>query len=207
MELIDISLSLSESMIIYKGDPEVKIEQVKSIPSDGVNVSKISMGLHSGTHIDSPSHFLEGEGSIDSLNLESFVGDARVCDLTSVDKSIEESDLMDFEMASGEILLFKTRNSALYETNIFTKDFVYLSQDAAEYLVEREVKTVGIDYLSIERSGSKDHPVHKLLLSNRVTIIEGLDLRIVTPGEYTLFCLPLKIQGVEASPARCILIR
>ncbi|MDY6865250.1 MAG: cyclase family protein [Halobacteriota archaeon] len=207
MELIDVSLSISESMVIYKGDPEVKIEELKDISSDGVKLSKISMGLHSGTHIDSPSHFLEDGGSIDSLNLESFVGDARVFELTSVEKSIEESDLSVFEIQSGDILLFKTTNSNLYKTNTFTKDFVHLGQSAAEYLIKKKVKTVGIDYLSIEKSGSKDHPVHKLLLSNKITIIEGLNLGDVMPGEYTLFCLPLKIQGVEASPARCILVK
>ncbi|MDY6930838.1 MAG: cyclase family protein [Halobacteriota archaeon] len=207
MELIDITLPISESMLIYRGDPEVKIEQVKNIDVHGVKLSKISMGLHSGTHVDSPSHFLKDAESIDSLNLKSFVGDAKVFDLTSVEKSIEESDLSDFEIENGDIVIFKTTNSNLYKTDTFTKDFVHIGLSAAEYLVKKKVKTVGIDYLSIEKSGSKEHPVHKLLLSNGVIIVEGLDLRDVMPGDYTFFCLPLKIEGVEASPARCVLIR
>ena len=207
MEIIDVSIPISDLMLIYKGDPKVKIDQVKNIPSDGVAISKITMGLHSGTHIDTPSHFFEGEESVDNLNLESFVGEAMVYDLTCVKESIEEYDLKNYGINAGDILLFKTKNFELYEKNSFSNEFIYLSEGGAEYLVERRVKTVGIDYLSIERSGSKDHPVHKLLLSNRISIIEGLDLRAVKPGKYTIFCLPLKIVGVEASPARCILIR
>lgn len=207
MEIIDVSIPISDLMPIYRGDPKVKIEQVKNIPLDGVAISKITMGLHSGTHIDSPSHFLEGEESVDNLNLESFVGEAIVCDFTSVKESIEESDLKNYSINAGDILLFKTKNFELYKKNSFSNDFIYLSEDGAEYLVERKVKTVGIDYLSIERFGSKDHQVHKLLLSNRISIIEGVDLRAVNPGKYTLICLPLKIVGAEASPARCILIR
>lgn len=206
MRIIDISMPISEDMILFEGDPKVKITSVENFPKDSVKLSKIQMGLHSGTHIESPAHFLEKGKSIDEIGLKTSIGNARVCDMTSVRESINIADLKKCKIRRGEIVLLKTRNSKLIKRKRFSRKFVYLSDEGADYLVQKKVRVVGIDYLSIEKFGSKDGYVHKRLLSNAIPIIEGVNLEAVKAGTYTLFCLPLKVTGVEAAPARCILI-
>ncbi len=207
MKIIDISMELSSAMITYEGDPRVKMDVIKSFSKNGVLLSKISMGLHSGTHVDSGLHYLRNGESIDKIDLKSLVGKARVCDLISAKSSITVSDLKTCGMKKDEIILLKTRNSKLLGKKLFSRGFVHLSENAADYLVGKRIKAVGIDYLSVEKFRSRENYVHKKLLSCKIPIIEGLDLRKVEPGEYVFYCLPLKIKGGEASPARCILIR
>ena len=207
LEIIDISITISEAMVTYEGDPKIRIQKTKNLHDDGVILSQITMGLHSGTHIDSPAHFFEDGKSIDKLKLESFIGEAKVYDFTFIEESIKESDLKNIKIKEGEILLFKTKNSELYKRDSFSKNFVYLDEGGADYLFEKKIKAVGIDYLSIEKFGSDNNYVHKRLLLNQIPIIEGLNLGHVKPGKYALFCLPLKVLGGEAAPARCILIR
>jgi arylformamidase len=205
MKKIDISTGLSKNTVTYPGDPMVSITQERTLLKDGVRLSKISMGSHSGTHVDAPSHFLKDGKNIDEVGLKPLIGKAIVCDLTSAGKTITSSDLKGRKIRRGDILLLKTRNSRLLKMGRFAKDYASLSLDAAEYLVKRGVKTVGIDYLSIEDFGGKGL-VHKKLLSAGIPIIEGLNLDKAKPGRYTLFCLPLNVIGCEAAPARCILM-
>ena len=207
LEIIDISVAIYEEMITYEGDPKTVTQKVKNLPEDGVTVSQITMGLHSGTHVDSPAHYFEDGKTIDNLNLNSFIGEAKVYDFTYINESIKQSDLEKIDIRNSEILLFKTKNSDLYKKYSFSKNFVYLDESGADYLIEKKIKAVGIDYLSIEKFESDTNYVHKRLLSNKIPIIEGLNLIHVKPGNYTLFCLPLKVLGGEAAPARCILIR
>lgn len=207
MKIIDISMKISGGMITYEGDPKVKIEEMKNISEDGVVVSRICMGLHSGTHVDAPAHYLKIGESIDNINLDSLIGRAKVCDLTHVSDFIKDYDLEKCNVKKGEILLLKTRNSELLKRKEFSTDFVYLNEDAADYLLAQEIKAVGVDYLSVEKFNSEYNYVHKKFLSNKIPIIEGLDLGNVEPGIYKLFCLPLKIMGGEAAPSRCILIK
>ena len=206
MRIIDISMTLSPDMVVYEGDPKVSIRRVKNFPKDNVILSQITMGLHSGTHVDAPAHFIRKGGSVDKIPLGFLIGKARVCNLTRVKGSIGEADLKRCGVRRGEIILIKTKNSRLLGKKNFSRNFVALSEEAAEYLIQNRIKAVGIDYLSIERFRSKGHRVHKKLLSKKVPIIEGLSLKNVKPGIYTLFCLPLRIVGTEAAPARCILI-
>jgi arylformamidase len=207
MEIIDISMRLSEGMLSYEGDPKLKLCVFKSFSKDRVMVSKISMGLHSGTHVDAPLHYLKKGEPIDRVNLNSLIGKTRVLDLSSIKDEIAQSDLEKSRIKKGEILLLKTGNSRLIEKKQFSRKFVHLGSDAADYLAGKKIKAVGIDYLSIEKFKSKDGYVHRKLLSNRIPIIEGLDLRKVRPGGYTLICLPLRIMNAESAPARCVLIR
>ena len=200
-------MKISDKMITYEGDPKVKIKEMKNISEDGVVVSKICMGLHSGTHIDAPAHYLKEGESIDNINLESLIGKAMVFDLTFVKDKIDISYLKKYKIRENEIILLKTRNSKLLKRKSFSRNFVYLSEDAADYLIRGKIKAVGIDYLSIEKFKSKENYVHKQLLSNHIPIIEGLDLEHAEEGMYTIFCVPLKIMGREAAPARCILIK
>jgi arylformamidase len=206
MKIIDISMRLSNSTIAYPGDPKIAIARKKGFQNDKLRLSEITMGAHSGTHVDAPAHFLKDGKSIDEVGLKPLIGRAIVFDLTFVDKSILASDLEECPAGQGDILLLKTRNSGLLKRRRFTKDFVHLSSDAADYVVKTGVKAVGIDYLSIEEYGSRGNYVHKRLLSCGIPIIEGLDFRGVRPGGYTLFCLPLNVVGCEAAPARCVLL-
>lgn len=204
MEVFDVSMTLSEDMVVYEGDPTVRLQEISSI-GEGVRLSEIRMGLHAGTHVDAPSHYLVDGASIDQIPL--IVGKARVCDLSSVKKEISPRDLKGCGIRVGEAALFKTSNSRLLQERMFSRDFVSLSLEGAEYLVEKKARAVGIDYLSIESFYSAEGKVHKLLLENNISIIEGLDLGKISPGVYDIFCLPLRVRGGEAAPARCILLR
>lgn len=206
MKIIDISMILSDETVTYEGDPDIKFETVKNFPQSRVMLSKVDMGLHSGTHVDSPAHFLKGGKKLDEMPLESLIGKARVCDLTDAKEFVGASELAGCNIEDGEIILIKTKNSELLDDKKFHRDFVHLADDGADYLVEKKVKAVGIDYLSVEKFKSETGYVHKTLLSKDILIIEGLSLGKVRAGTYTLYCLPLKIKGRESAPARCILI-
>ena len=202
MTLIDVSVPLRPGMIHYPGDPELHLERVLSIAKgDPANVSRLDFGVHSGTHVDAPNHFLDGEPGIDSVPLDVLVGPAQVVDGASLPREVSASALQSLAIPdAAERLLLKTRNSALWERDSFSEDFVSLDESGARWLVERGVRLIGIDYLSIG-----DEAAHKVLLRAGVVPLEGLDLRRVEPGSYRLICLPLRIEGSDGGPARVLL--
>lgn len=204
MELIDISVAIRPEMVTYPGDPAVRLARVSSIPDGaGYNLSRLDFGVHSGTHVDAPLHFIEGAPAAESLPLEVLVGPAHVVDATSVEKHLSAVALAGLALPSEpERILFKTRNSELWARDSFSDDFVSLTVDGASALIELGIRLVGIDYLSIGDEGA-----HHALLGAGVVAIEGLDLRGVEPGRYTLICAPLRLVGAEGAPARAILIR
>ena len=208
MRTYDITLTVTPHMIVWPGDPPVIMERTSSIDSGGSsNVSHISMSCHTGTHVDAPDHFLNNGKTVESLSLDLLVGRAYVLHLPDVNM-ITASVLMEADIPPRtRRLLFKTRNSDLWANGKkeFQQDFVGLSVDAAELLVDRNVKLVGIDYLSVApfKMGKQ---VHTILLNAGVVVIEGLDLSKVTQGRYTLHCLPIKLGGAEGAPARAILV-
>ena len=208
MRTYDVTLTISPHMIVWPGDPPVIMERTSSIASgDSANVSQISMSCHTGTHVDAPDHFLNNGKTVENLSLELLVGRAYVLDLPDVNL-ITASILMDADIPPRtRRLLFKTKNSQLWANGNkeFQTDFVGLSVDAAELLVDRNVRLVGVDYLSVApyKMGKQ---VHTILLNAGVVVIEGLDLSQVSQGRYTLHCLPLKLGGAEGAPTRCILV-
>ncbi len=208
MRTYDITLTITPQSIVWPGDAPVVIKHTSSIAAgDNANVSEITMSCHTGTHVDAPDHFLNNGITVDNLSLDLLVGRAYVLHLPDV-SMITASVLMQAEIPPRtRRLLFKTRNSDLWANGSmeFKTDFVALSVDAAEYLVDRNVKVVGIDYLSIApyKMGT---PVHKILLNAGVVVIEGLDLSKVSQGRYTLHCLPLKLGGAEGAPTRAVLV-
>ena len=208
MRTYDITLMINPQSIVWPGDPPVRITHTSSIAAgDNANVSEISMSCHTGTHVDAPDHFLNNGIKVEDLSLDLLVGRAYVLDLPDV-SMITASVLMRADIPPRtRRLLFKTRNSQLWANGNmeFQTDFVGLSVDAAELLVDRNVKVVGIDYLSIAPY-KMSSPVHSILLSAGVVVIEGLDLSKVSQGRYTLHCLPLKLGGVEGAPTRAILV-
>jgi arylformamidase len=197
MEIFDISVPVQPGMVTYPGDPTVKLERVSAIADGAVaNISRLDFGVHTGTHVDAPLHFIDGAPGTEQLPLDVLVGPARVIDATSLDAE----DLAQAELA--ERVLFKTSNSELWSRDEFAHDFVSLKEDGARLLVDRGVRLIGIDYLSVGDEGA-----HHVLLEAGVVAIEGLDLRGVDPGEYQLVCAPLKLVGSDGAPARVFLLR
>ncbi len=209
MKVIDISVIISEDMHVFPGDPKPLITRVLNISAGSpYNLSNLSISAHAGTHIDPPLHFLEGEKGIDKIKLDNLVGYAFVLDLTDLNEKITAEDLKKFEdhIKENDIILFKTKNSFLWKEKDFSKNYIYLTEEAAKYLIENGVRTVGTDYLSIEKFGSEGAKVHKGLLKNEILVIEGLDLSNAEQKKYFFVCLPLKIKDGDGGPSRAILI-
>lgn len=205
--IIDISVPLYTGMAYYPGDAPVSVEPGRQIKSgDVANLSNISLGSHTGTHVDAPHHFVDGENTVDNLPLDALIGPARVLDFTGVQEGITRKDLVTAGCEGAERVLFKTSNSALWTRTDFERAFVYLADDGADYLVEQGIRLAGIDYLSIEMFKAETHHVHATLLGVGIVILEGVDLGDVAPGDYELVCLPLKIRGGDGAPARAVLI-
>jgi arylformamidase len=206
MKIYDVTVAISNDLPVYPGDPPIQIERTQSLEKgDIARVSRLSFSTHIGTHVDPPYHFMKDGVPLDQAPLEVFIGPARVVDAGEA-ASIDAALLSTFNLDGVSRVLFKTRNSRLWrETTEFQKDFVHLETDAAEALVARGVKLVGIDYLSIEKFGFDKPTTHWTLLGNDVYIVEGLDLSAVAPGDYELICLPLKIKDGDGGPARVVL--
>ena len=203
---IDVSVNLKGGMVRWPDDPEVRIERKLDIDrGDICNVSVLSMGSHTGTHMDAPRHFLKNGKTIDEMPFEAAIGRARVIAIRDPE-SIKTKELERHGIRAGERLLFKTRNSPrCWKTDVFVEDFVYLSEEAAGYLVQRHVRTVGIDYLSVGGYKADGARIHLALLRAGVWVIEGLNLTGVKPGAYQLVCLPLRIFSGDGAPARAVI--
>jgi arylformamidase len=198
MEIYDVSVPIHEGMVTYPGDPVVQMERASAIASgDVVNLTRMDFGLHSGTHVDAPVHFIDGASGVDSVALDALVGP---CEVVEVPDLSRESVAQAPEGA--ERVLFKTPNSELWARNEFADEFARLDGPAAALLVERGVRLVGVDYLSVG-----DEAAHHALLEGRVVPVEGLDLRGVEAGEYELICLPIRVVGADGAPARAVLLR
>lgn len=207
MRMIDVSVPVRPGMIVYEGDPPVRRELAQSIKAGGLcNVSRLDCGVHTGTHIDAPCHFIEGASGVEATPLDALMGECVVLDATGVRGNIDANTLERLAApAEAERVLFKTRNSALWAKDAFSRDFAGLTADAAQALVARGVRLAGIDYLSIAPPADPT-PTHVELLRAGVAILEGLDLREVAPGAYRLVCLPLRVAGADGAPARAVLI-
>ncbi len=208
MEIFDITVPISAEVPIYKGDPGVEISAFKSIANgDSANVSHISLGVHTATHVDAPNHFIDGAKRVHELDPKKLIGPCRVIEIPNDVVAVEPGHIGD--ISGVERILLRTRNSAFWSEpeKGFRTDFTYITPTTAKILVEIGVVLVGIDYLSIEKSGSPGHPVHVTLLEKEVVILEGVDLRKVPAGNYELFCAPLKYIGGngDGAPARVFL--
>ena len=205
MRFYDATLPIQEGMVTFPGDPPFKIEPYfQRDKGDPFDLAFMSMGTHLGTHLDPPAHYLDGGATVDELPLESLVGPGVVLDMrrkAQIDrKALEESHFVDHIR-----VLLKTSNGPLLLESSFHEDYVHLTESGARFLVERGVRLVGIDYLSIERYKNPGAPVHHILLQAGVVIVEGVHLLESPPGEYEIFCLPLRIKGADGAPARLIL--
>ncbi|WFN36141.1 cyclase family protein [Methanomicrobium antiquum] len=197
MPSYDITRELSESTIIYPGDPEIKINPIDDC---GCRVSKVCFSSHSGTHIDAPSHYLKSAMTVDRIPVSVLTGEARVIDLTTVEGSIGRYDLKGKVLGAKRVLL----KTAFSGKHVFEEDFPHITYEAAAYLKEQGVFLIGIDSPSIEMYKG-DGSVHKILLMSNIVIIELLDLSVVNEGIYRMCALPLRFKGLDGSPARVIL--
>lgn len=205
-KIIDVSRKIEAGMAVWPGDSGVNIHLNSSIKrGDTCNVSSIDMGLHTGTHVDAPLHFFDGAEDIAKLDLSMFIGYVRVFEL-NVSVCITEDDIKDLHIEEGDAVFFKTINSEISLTEQFKKNYVYIGKSASEFLIKKGVKTIGIDYLSIDGYYTEGYLSHNTLLSNGIGVIEGLYLKGVKPGKYFFSCLPLNIDGVDGSPARAVLL-
>jgi len=205
MRIFDVTRLIHPAVPVYEGDPEVSIEPWLSIVRGApVNVSRLTMGSHTGTHVDAPAHLREGAPGVDRLPLDVLIGPARVVDL-GVSTPVDGASLRGVDLLSHRRLLFKTRPHQCSQEEISPGEFAGLTQDAARLLVQAGVRLVGVDALSIDSPESSSLPAHHLLLEAGVIILEGLDLSAVPPGDYELLCLPLKIQSGDGAPARVVL--
>lgn len=206
MKIIDISWPLSENSTSYKNRKTLTFESQKSFELDKYRETKITLDSHAGTHVDAPSHFLQHGQTIDHITLDRLVGPCTVLDLTDVIEKITAEILEEFDcqINAGDIVLFKTTNSATQVSDQFNPNFVYLDASGAQYLARKQIKAVGIDYLGIERN-QPGHETHTILMSNGVLIVEGLRLAHVHAGAYFFCCLPINLVGLDGAPARAIL--
>ena len=211
MRIFDVSVHISPQMPVWPGDPPVQIERVASINrGDPANLTRLSLGAHTGTHVDAPHHFFEKGLKVDQLPLSTLIGTAHVLEVYPEERTITAADMGSLGLPSTvQRLLIKTDNSYLWEGGLleFERDFIHLGHDAAQWIVKRGIKLIGVDYLSVDSFDSKDKLVHHTLLESGVVIIEGLNLSHVVQGVYQLYCLPLKIVGSEGAPARVVLIK
>jgi arylformamidase len=209
MKIHDVTVPISPAIPVWPGDPAVVLEKVSSMDAGAHdNVSRLACGVHTGTHVDAPHHFLNNHRTVESLALDVLVGPAQVVEIPPDVKVVSAEMLESASLPPGtERLLLKTSNSQLWQQseNSFHKDFVGISADGADWLVRYGIKLVGIDYLSVAPY-HQSIPTHVALLSAGVIIVEGLDLSAIRPGNYNLFCLPLKLVGSDGAPARVILV-
>lgn len=203
----DISVPVRAGGLVYPGNPEISIELRQAIARGaGANVSQVSFGSHTGTHVDAARHFIDDGQTVDDISLDKLIGPAIVVAFDESLRSIGARDLEAHDLGHHKRVLMRTRNSSFITEGGFHEDYTFLAPDGAEFLVSRGVELVGIDYLSIEQFHSGHHRTHRTLLQNGVVIVEGLNLGDITPGEYDFICLPLRLEGLDGAPARALLI-
>lgn len=209
MKIYDVSVPISAALPVWPGDVPIVVDRGQKIEEGAdANLTHIAMGAHTGTHVDAPWHFVANGSKMEDMPLDVLVGTAVVIELPESVTLITEEVLKGIEWpADCERVLFKTSNSALWHKSHleFEKGFVGIDVTASRFLVEKKVKLVGLDYLSVAPFGH-GKPTHEILLGAGLVLLEGLDLTGVKAGKYMLCCLPMKLTGAEGAPARTILI-
>jgi arylformamidase len=207
MKYLDISVGVSPSLPVWPGDPPIALARLSSIADgDDANVSQLTAGVHIGTHVDAPAHFIAGGASSGDLDLDALIGEAWVVGFPEA--AVIDADALEHAAISNEAtrLLLKTRNQAIWASGHeqFVRDYVAVNESGARWLVDHGIRLVGIDYLSIAPWGASV-PTHRILLGAGVIVVEGLVLNAVTAGRYRLTCLPMKLLDSDGAPARAVL--
>ena len=201
----DVSVRIVDGLVHYPGNPPVRITPHQEVRSGAsANVSLVSFGSHTGTHVDAPKHFDDAGAGVDALPLDRLIGAAVVLGFDDAVRAIGPAELERQDLLGRTRVLFRTRNSQLLARAEFTSDYAYLTPEGAEWLVNRGVELVGVDYLSVEQFRSGHHGAQRALFAHDGVIVEGLALDAVKPGPYRLICLPLRLAGLDGAPARAI---
>ena len=203
---IDVSVTVRHGMPHWPDNPPIVVQRpMELLRGHACNLSHLAMGVHTGTHIDAPVHFIHQAAGVDEMPLAATMGPARVIEIADP-RVITADELRGHSLQAGERVLFRTANSPrCWQADRFVEDFVYISEQAAEHLAETRVRTVGVDYLSVGGYHADGARIHRILLSAGIWIIEGLDLSAVRAGRYELICLPVKLHGSDGAPARALL--
>jgi arylformamidase len=204
----DISVPIVNGGVVYPGNPEIRVEPAAEVSKGASsNLSRLSFGSHTGTHVDAPRHFFDAGGTVDQLPLDTLIGPAQVVVFPADVMSVTAELLRKNSLEGAERVLIRTRNSGFVTERTFHPDYTFLAPDGAEYLVSLGVRLVGVDYLSVEQFHSGHHRTHRILLERGVVIVEGLDLSQIAAGQYSFCCLPLRVEGIDGAPARAVLMR
>jgi len=203
---IDVSVTVRHGMPHWPDNPPIVMQRTMEIVrGHACNLSHLAMGVHTGTHIDAPVHFIHQATGVDEMPVAATMGPARVIEITDP-REVTVDELRGHSLQAGERVLFRTSNSPrCWQADGFVEDFVYVSEQAAEHLAETRVRTVGVDYLSVGGYRADGAKIHRILLSAGIWIIEGLDLSAVRAGRYEMICLPVKLHGSDGAPARALL--
>ena len=205
--IYDVSLAVQAGGLVYPGNPAIEIEPHEAISNGAAaNVSLLRFGSHSATHVDAPSHMIDGAATVDTLPLDVLMGPALLIAVDPEAMAVTMEHLRPYDLTHVSRVLIRTRNSSFIRDIEFRRDYTYLTPEAAAHLVEMGVRLVGVDYLSVEQFHSGHHRTHLTLLERGVVIVEGLDLAEPPPGMYELRCLPLKLAGLDGAPARAVLL-
>ena len=207
MTVHDISVILGEQNATYPGD--VPFERTATTTITDIRVaeeSSLRMSAHAGTHLDAPAHFFADRQRLDDFPVEHFIISAQVVEILDP-FAVRADDLQRVQTSPGEALLFRTGNShsGRVVSGQFSEEYVYVAEDAAQWCVDRQLRLVGLDYISIDQYGDPDTPAHRIILGAGLLALEGINLAAVHPGRYTLICLPLRLKGAEGSPVRAVL--
>lgn len=212
MKIYDLSLTIKANMVTWPDDVKPKITTKTYKARDNVTTSTIFLSSHNGTHVDAPKHFYKSGKTIDEIDPKKLVGKCKVIDLTRFFKAggpaeIGWAHFGTYKIRKGDKLLIKTGSYKFLSEKKFNKSYISISNDAAKHMIKKQIDLIGIDYLGIEKKSNPGHPVHRTLLQGDIVILEGLDLKNIVEGEYTLVCAPLKLDGADGSPARVFLIQ
>ncbi len=208
-EWIDVTATLDPATTpVYEGDAPMKFEFLKDMrKGDGFTLSVLSLGAHSGTHIDAPMHFIRDGASVDRVALAALIGPARVIEIPDAVQAIDAAELNRHNWRGAERVFFRTRSSVRgwMASPAFHRDFAYVAPDAAQLLADAGVRLVGVDYISAEQFGAPAPRTHQILLGKGIPIVEGLALGNITAGDYDAIVLPMKVAGHEGAPARAVM--
>lgn len=208
-KVIDLSHFIMNEMPFFPGDPKPEVIQLSTVKEKGYRLSKITLGSHTGTHVDAPCHMIDAGATVDELHLDDLMGEAAVLDLSHISpgEAITLSHLQPNDVREDDIVLLFTGMSKRWDDKKFLTDYSHLSLEAANWMVKKKVKAVGIDCMSIEKPGGMGHPVHDTLLSHKIPIIESLaNLDRVKGMRIFFICLPLKLKNTDGAPARALAI-
>jgi len=201
----DLTAKISEKTVVFPGDPEYKSNDICSLDQGAqYHLCHMHLGNHTGTHIDFPSHVIRDGKTSSEFPIENLIGSGLIVEVPDVEKSITKIFVDKLPILSNDFVFFKTSNSKLSKEGKFIDKYVYIEPEAAEQLLVKGVKIVGIDYISVDQYEAKNLPVHKSLLSNNVLIVEGLELRDIPPGRCKIYIMPMNIQNMDGLPARVL---